>query len=740
MKANHNIVADAKLVPARNNLNSPSTTNIKHANRPIGFKTALNGCTGCIKHAVGVAMLMFIVLSPLPGQTLQKSTGADMPDKKAASDKNKGKKDKSDIPDSSDTTSSHVFELGDVIIVTGKKTNRNNTISQKNISDRQVHELSRAIEPIPGVHLSNTGGRNEPGLFIRGFDLRQIPIFLDGIPVYIPYDGYADLARFFMFNIAEVRVEKGFSSMMYGPNTMGGAINLVTQKPMNLWEINGSSGMISGKGYYTYLNAGTKANAFYAQANYSIFNRQHINLSKDFTANDRESGLNRENSYNRDQKAEVKIAYTPNMSDEYALIYSMQQGEKGIPVSTRPEDKARYWQMPAWNKQSVYFISRTVYGKQRILTRLYFDTFDNEMKSFDNDQYNTQTKPYAFTSIYDDYSYGGSLEWHNDYFQNNTLKTALHYKNDVHRSHDEGNPVAETSDATFSLGAENIYHVTRQFDITAGVSINQRANLTAQTFEQDTLKENDSTTSQAVNALLGIVYQTKQTKISLSAERKTRFPTMKDRYSYRLGRSISNPDLTPENTWNFDLTWEYFWDKNFHFAMSGFYSSITDTLQEVYNVDPTEPQIYQFQNTGKARFYGMESSLQYKWKKFLHWGINYTFIRRENIATPDIKFTHIPQHSLYTFMQLLYGKDYHLLISIKYDSQRYVTSDSLQVASFVIFNADIKLKIVDNLFFQGGVHNILDKNYEMDAGYPEQGRNFIIGLQYRIAHNTANKN
>ena len=31
--------------------------------------------------------------------------------------------------------------------------------------------------------------RNEKTLTVRGFDSRQVPLFIDGIPVYVPYDG-----------------------------------------------------------------------------------------------------------------------------------------------------------------------------------------------------------------------------------------------------------------------------------------------------------------------------------------------------------------------------------------------------------------------------------------------------------------------------------------------------------------------------------------------------------------------
>ncbi|MGZ4958469.1 MAG: hypothetical protein ACXV7J_04390 [Methylomonas sp.] len=38
--------------------------------------------------------------------------------------------------------------------------------------------------------------RNERLIYLRGFNSRQVPLFMVGIPVYVPYDGNVDLNRF----------------------------------------------------------------------------------------------------------------------------------------------------------------------------------------------------------------------------------------------------------------------------------------------------------------------------------------------------------------------------------------------------------------------------------------------------------------------------------------------------------------------------------------------------------------
>ena len=130
-------------------------------------------------------------------------------------------------------TSGKPFELGRVV-VHGKQATQP-AAGETAVTREQLDLLNRdtvgdAVAIAPGVALSNNS-RNESLVYVRGFDPRQVPVFLDGIPQYVPYDGYIDFGRFTTFDLAEIRVAKGAASLLYGPNTLGGAINLVSRKP-----------------------------------------------------------------------------------------------------------------------------------------------------------------------------------------------------------------------------------------------------------------------------------------------------------------------------------------------------------------------------------------------------------------------------------------------------------------------------------------------------------------------------
>jgi iron complex outermembrane receptor protein len=85
-----------------------------------------------------------------------------------------------------------------------------------------------ALNLLSGVTLS-TNARNEKTIAIRGFDSRQVPLFMDGVPVYVPYDGYVDFSRFTTADLAAIQVAKGQPGLR--ANALGGAINLISRRP-----------------------------------------------------------------------------------------------------------------------------------------------------------------------------------------------------------------------------------------------------------------------------------------------------------------------------------------------------------------------------------------------------------------------------------------------------------------------------------------------------------------------------
>jgi len=628
------------------------------------------------------------------------------------------------------------FTLGEVAVI-GRSLDSVNTISIKKIEAFQRLDVGRALNLMPGVSLSNVGPRNESMVYVRGFDLRQVPVFIDGVPVYVPYDGYVDLARFTTFDFSEINVAKGYSSALYGANTLGGAINLVSRKPTRKLELNGASGFLTG-GYRTNINIGTKWDKFYFQGGVSKLKRDFYKVSHSFDSVKNENGGKRDNSHRDDTKLSAKVGFTPTKNQEYVLSYIDQRGDKGTPVyaGSDPQNsllaKPRYWQWPAWNKKSLYLIGNISLNETNYLKlRGYYDKFYNELFSFDDATYTNITRPYAFKSYYNDYTYGGSLEYGTRSIKNSNLRFSANYKRDIHREHNGTEPVRRTEDLTMSVAAEDNIVVFDKLSITPGITYITRKSIQVQGFENNEVINLPASNNSAFNWQVGAQYELSATGfVSASVARKTRFATIKDRYSYRLGTAIPNPDLKPEHSLNYDLSYSNNISSKLKLQTSLFYNAVGDVIQSVNNV---QPGLSQLQNKGDAKFYGAEIFVEYQVIKSLTASVNYTYIERKNETDPTVKFTDVPNHKIFGSVQLNPYRTAYLLASVEYNSSRYSTSYGTKASGFAVVNTKAFIPLLKNyLSAEGGVNNIFDRNYALTEGYPEEGRNYFVNIVYKF--------
>lgn len=146
------------------------------------------------------------------------------------------------------------------------------------------------------------------------------------------------------------------------------------------------------------------------------------------------------------------------------------------------------------------------------------------------------------------------------------------------------------------------------------------------------------------------------------------------------------------------------------------------------NVEPGKSQM---QNTGIANFSGVEASVEYALHRTLQYGFNYTYIERSNISNPELKFTDVPNYKVFSYLQYSPIKGSYLVGSMEYNNKRFSTSYGAATAGFVLLNTKISVKVLKYFAVEGGVNNILDENYSLSEGYPEQGRNYFITLAYR---------
>src|SRR4030065_2135718 len=104
------------------------------------------------------------------------------------------------------------------------------TITTTQIEERRPLDLAEAIRYAPGVMVT-FGDKDTYTLKPRGIDAKRIALLLDGVPEVEPYHSTFDLKTITAAGLDSIQITKGPSSVLYGPNTLGGIVNVITRRP-----------------------------------------------------------------------------------------------------------------------------------------------------------------------------------------------------------------------------------------------------------------------------------------------------------------------------------------------------------------------------------------------------------------------------------------------------------------------------------------------------------------------------
>ncbi|MDD4310013.1 MAG: TonB-dependent receptor plug domain-containing protein, partial [Candidatus Cloacimonetes bacterium] len=128
------------------------------------------------------------------------------------------------------------YYLPTVKVIVSKPSEAIGALHLIDASDKQSSlNLREMLSQSLGVSAS-TGSKDESNLRLRGFRKNEVKIMIDGRPLNSGYFGNVDLSKLSLLNIAEIQIIKGPTSPLYGSNSMGGILNLITKEPSrNTW-------------------------------------------------------------------------------------------------------------------------------------------------------------------------------------------------------------------------------------------------------------------------------------------------------------------------------------------------------------------------------------------------------------------------------------------------------------------------------------------------------------------------
>jgi len=574
----------------------------------------------------------------------------------------------------------------------------NSTITQATIEPTTPRDLTEVLNYTTGTYVSG-GNKNEWGIKVRGLDTSRVTLMTDGIPVYEPYFNSFDLKTFSSDDIEAVRVVKGASSVLYGPNTLGGIVEVLTHRPAKTSGRfrtnvgNGSTYDVSGQGALKLGDLIMQGFVTHNESDGFVYPKDGENVERSNSDYDR-TGVG------------AKVYFYPGEYSEILGEFGFMNQEYGIPPATsflRPN----YWRFKDWERLTMNVGGTFPFLAQgNLKARGYYVKYYNVLDAYKDGTYTTR----QWESTYDNHNYGVFLLGNVPIQDRQNLQFSFNAKSDnVKQQSDINKPWENYEQSNISAGVEDTIVLTPKWSIKAGLSIDHLMK------EED--EGNNKTT---VNPIAGLMFAPADyAKIYFTVCQKSRFPSMRQLYSSTGG----NPDLADERGTNVEVGFSYGKDIGIDGAV--FYNKINDMIDRVNLPDGT----FIYQNFKEARIAGFELSVGKDYKGLSVSG-NYTYLNTKNItedrpldtvpgSTFSLTLTYMPKN---LFRASLWGV-------AASSSTTKGSSSTVELPAYAVVNMGID-KTFHGVtpFFK--VENLLNAEYATSPGYPMMARAFTVGLKF----------
>jgi iron complex outermembrane receptor protein len=605
-------------------------------------------------------------------------------------------------------------------------------------------DLWEALRNVPGVILSGGGARNDSGIRVRGFGSESMPVFADGVTMANPYRGDNDAARLLTGDIESISIEKGYSTLLLGPNTMGGAIIMRTARPKSPFEASGSSGFefdVLGKPQSNneVISAGMKKELWYGRAVFQYRGIDHWRVPDTFTPvreNPQKRG-DRLWSDSNDIKLTLLAGWTPLDTLDFSATWIYQDSNKGFsPPDTNGQDYY-IWEWPRYDRWSLIFSGEWKPGWGKLEANAYFSKFDNEMIDYGS-WANYEMDMHNPVSAYDDWTAGGRAQASWDINGWNKAEAALNFREDMHQGLTGGKLGVRVNEATWSVAAAWTTRPLEKLAFTAAGGIDAVTPLEFWGEHNELARElGGEYVGVSKNKMLfaaegGVFFDiAPRHELHFTYARKNHFPTMSQRYSTRLGESRPNPNLLPEYANHFELGYRGVTAGKLRMNAALYYSDIFYKIVEIRVPNPkyTATTVSYTTNLDRTAMWGAEAGFEFNPSPKLSAGGTASWNRYSIIESWQglTELSYYPELTANLYAVVTPVPQCSLITALNYVSSRYADAEATEeLDEYYVCNLKITWTFNTHVSAALSCDNLFDTLYEIRRFSPQGGRSYSL--------------
>lgn len=604
------------------------------------------------------------------------------------------------------------------------QTGRNiSIISGQDIAMLPTNSLDEVFQAIPGIEVQSRNGFGaQADILMRGGTFAQAMILVDGMrlndPLTAHFNGNIPVST---AEIARIEVMRGPAAAIYGPDAVGGVINIVTKtfanNQKNDLEVSGN--LMLGQNQLVQANQGVSVRGDNFILGGGISLNQSIGEAILSQQIDSSTVLDGFNNYFDIKTIGASFAtnLTPKLSLRARTAYDFRDFSARYFYTTSPLDKSTEITQNWWNHIQLARYSYRSFTDFNIGYKYNTDEF-----IFSPDFPSTNTHVSQYLNLYLNHLYQ---------FRNFTLKMGAQADKRQIASNDRG----DHEDLHAGVYLMTYVKPVDRLHISASIRADYDQNYGLEWLPQ-------------VNAS----YVFEKWVLRAAAGRSIRAADYTERYvsnnlmNLTPGRSLGNPDLLAERSWSEEVGLDYYIGKTLKLKATGFLRNSDNLIDYVSKNEAEIGEIgdlqqgadYFFaQNISEVTTQGIELEAWYTKRVqavgTLKFSVGYTYLNTSNEANTVSVYLSSHARHLLTSHLILHHKWFDVSITALYkerDPRAATAINSNLAPSYSVWHGKLGARIQKDVVLSLQVNNLFDTEYQNILGAKMPGRWISGGISW----------